>query len=769
MKYTIPTCCIILNVWLFGDAPPVDFSVTSIKNGDWSNAATWSPQRVPKAGDRVLIAPGTKVRFDARTTPTIRLIQVAGTMDFARDRSTELNVGLLKVQAGTHCTERGFACDFTKAHTASTNAKLPTLEIGTLQKPIPAEHTARIRLHYITGMDTRDAPALVCCSARMEIHGTPLKRTWLKLDANVNPGDIRVSVVNDVPGWRVGDEVIVTASKKIRGMASYRNEDTGTEKRIIKSIQGKVLTLDRPLKIEHYGTGEFRSEVANLSRNVIIESADPDGVRGHTMYHRNSKGGISYARFAHLGKEGLLGRYAIHFHLVGTTMRGSAVLGASIVDSHNRWVTVHGTQYLIVRDCVGYQSVGHGYFMEDGTEVFNLMDRNLGVQAFHGKRLPDQALPFDPNDGAAFWWANGRNTLTRNVAVENARYGFRYDSQKRSNFDSNLNILMPDGTRKTVDIRTLAITRFEGNESHSEGLYSVALAGTEGAGPDIRHPHVVRNLKIWETHYALRTQLPTMLIENVQVDHASYGVYRPRFQNHVYRNLSIAATGAEPFNRGLDDASTQHGSITVDGLTFSKLGYGGRMPLVQISANNVSGRAESHFRNVTVHDRDRPERWPVFNLGGGPRLKPTKPGVPYFLHDHFGPGKHAKVVSTRAKDLLADGNKYTKEPGITGDEAVMARVSNVKFPELLNPVDDLPPATIITRIDESNGQLIIWGTTHDNGTIQSVTVNKRQARIHKQEYGVADWSIELPKSSRITAGSTDEAGNRELHPHKIQI
>jgi len=193
------------------------------------------------------------------------------------------------------------------------------------------------------------------------------------------------------------------------------------------------------------------------------------------------------------------------------------------------------------------------------------------------------------------------------------------------------------------------------------------------------------------------------------------------------------------------------------------------MPLVQISANNVSGRAESHFRNVTVRDRDRPERWPVFNLGGGPRLKPTKPGVPYFLHDHFGPGKHAKVVSTRAKDLLADGNKYTKEPGITGDEAVMARVSNVKFPELLNPVDDLPPATIITRIDESNGQLIIWGTTHDNGTIQSVTVNKRPARIHKQEHGIADWSIELPKSSRITAGSTDEAGNRELHPHKIQI
>ncbi|MBT5691401.1 MAG: hypothetical protein HOI65_09850 [Opitutae bacterium] len=48
-------------------------------------------------------------------------------------------------------------------------------------------------------------------------------------------------------------------------------------------------------------------------------------------------------------------------------------------------------------------------------------------------------------------------------------------------------------------------------------------------------------------------------------------------------------------------------------------------------------------------------------------------------------------------------------------------------------------------------------------------MNNRPARIHKQEYGVADWSIELPKSSRITAGSKDMAGNRELNPHKIQI
>jgi hypothetical protein len=194
------------------------------------------------------------------------------------------------------------------------------------------------------------------------------------------------------------------------------------------------------------------------------------------------------------------------------------------------------------------------------------------------------------------------------------------------------------------------------------------------------------------------------------------------------------------------------------------------MPLIQMSANNVTGKAESHFRNVTVRDRTRPGRWPLMNLGGGPRLKPSTPkGVPYFVHNHFGPGKHAKVVSTRAKDLLADGNKYAKETDLTGDESVAAEVRNVNFPELLHPIDDLPPATIITRIDEANGRLKIHGTTHDNGTIKTVTVNGQPVRIHSQQHGVADWTIELAKPSQLTAAATDTAGNTEKNPHQLTL
>ena len=70
------------------------------------------------------------------------------------------------------------------------------------------------------------------------------------------------------------------------------------------------------------------------------------GVRGHTMFHVDSKGAISYAEFRHLGKPGVLGRYSLHFHLAGDSMRGASVIGASTRDSGNRWITVHGTNYL---------------------------------------------------------------------------------------------------------------------------------------------------------------------------------------------------------------------------------------------------------------------------------------------------------------------------------------------------------------------------------------------------------------------------------------
>jgi hypothetical protein len=542
---------------------------------------------------------------------------------------------------------------------------LPALAVGTAEQPIAAGHKAIVRLVYVDGMDRDSCPAIVCCGGRMDFHGAPLSRTWVKLGTTAKTGATEVTLAEPVTGWRAGDRVILTATtrqNKVR--KTFREsvrDNTQTEERIIQEIAGAKLILDRPLAHDHLVNGDYRGDVANLSRNVIVESADPARARGHTMYHRNSAGSIGHAEFRHLGKEGVLGRYSLHFHLVGETMRGSSVVGASIWDSGNRWLTIHGTNYLVVRDCVGYRSLGHGFFLEDGTEVFNVFDRNLAVQACTTKPLPKQVFPFDRNDGAGFWWANSLNTFTRNVACECDEYGYFFQAAKTADFDPSLPVLQPDGSRKNVDIRTLPFVRFEDNESHCQRRHAFNLGGgvpfgkpnVDGVGPDARHPFVIRNMKVWNAHWAIHPVAPSVLLENFYINDAEYGVWRPEYNRHAYRGL--------------------------------------------------------HFGQVPENTH--------YGFAAGP------------------PNKESD------------------------------------FPGALAPVDDLPPATVITDVRRTNGKVAVRGTTSDNSAVRRVLVNGKEARALTPNF--AEWEVVLddPGAGEVTltAHAEDAAGNVEKLPHVLRV
>jgi hypothetical protein len=538
---------------LHGAAPvaPGPGLIRSARSGPWSAPATWEGGKVPGAGARVQVRPGHSVTYDLNSDQVIRSVHVAGTLRFPPDRDTRLDVGLIKIQPGDDASEDGFDCDAHAEEPPEGQAR-PALEVGTPDRPIAAGHTALIRLTYVDGLDRQSCPAIVCCGGRMDFRGAAMNRTWVKLGATAKKGHDTITLAEPVAGWKVGDRVILTATR-----LTYR-ATVGTEERTIRAVAGTRLTLSRPLETEHQGDGAHRGEVANLSRNVIVESADPGGERGHTMYHRHSAGSISYAEFRHLGKKGVLGRYAIHFHLVRDTMRGSSVIGASIWDSHNRWLTIHGTDYLVVRDCVGYQSIGHGFFMEDATEQYNVLDRNLAVQARRGRPLPKQVLPFDANEGAGFWWANGRNTFTRNVSCDNDHYGYFFDV---ATAHPVLPLRTPDGTVGRRDVRTVPFFRFEDNEAHTMPLYGFKFgndASSRLIRGDRRHPFIVRNLKVWETHYNLQPSLAYFLLDGLEISGGTYGVYRPEYDHHVYRNLSFHHIGL----RGMGRAGVADGAAT---------------------------------------------------------------------------------------------------------------------------------------------------------------------------------------------------------------
>ena len=523
--------------------------VRSAVSGRWSEPATWQGGKIPQGGARVQICGGHTVTFDIKTEAAIRSIHVAGTLRFDPGRDTRLDVGLIKVQPGDDSGESGFDCE-NHVKAPDPNELRPALEMGTPEEPIPANHTAVIRLTAVPGLDPEECPAIVCCGGRWDVHGSPLSRTWVKLAPPVRKGSDTLTLSEPVKGWRVGDRIVVTAIARQKfsdeTLRTSVRGDEQTEERVIKASDGTRIVLDSPLAFLHSRVDGRCGEVANLSRNVIIESADPAGVRGHTMYHRYSTGSISYAEFRHLGKQGKLGKYSLHFHRVGDTMRGSSVIGASIWDSANRWITVHGTNTLVVRDCVGYRSTGHGFFLEDGTEVENIFDRNLAVQALQGQAIPGQVFPLDRNDGAGFWWANCHNAFTRNVAVECDEYGFRFDAPEAPGFDLSMNVRGPRGERRLVDIRTLPFLRFDGNEAHAQRRYGVNLGGGSGnggkggvgaVGPDSRHPFVIRNLEVWEAFWAFSPAAPGVLIDGLKMVECQYGLWRPHYDRHAYRNV----------------------------------------------------------------------------------------------------------------------------------------------------------------------------------------------------------------------------------------
>jgi hypothetical protein len=754
-----------------GDEAPA--WIRSAKSGRWSDPATWQGGQVPPAGSCVQVRGGDTVVYDLNSDQAIRTIHVAGILRFARDKTTRLDVGLIKIQAGDKASEDGFDCD---AHVAKVDPKKPrpALEVGRPEAPIDAKHTATIRLVRFAEHDAKSCPAIICCGGRMDFHGAPLSRTWVKLAVSAHKGDEAITLAETVQGWRAGDRIIITDTQGVP--SDQRKPPHGlafiAEERKIRTIDGTQLDLNTPLNREHQGPDGHYVEVANLSRNVVVESADPSKARGHTMYHRHSAGSISYAEFRHLGKEGVLGRYPLHFHLVGETMRGSSVIGASIWDSGNRWLTIHGTNYLVVRDCVGYQSLGHGFFMEDGTEVYNVLDRNLAVQAYQSNRQVGQALPFDANLGAGFWWANSLNTFTRNVACEN-NYGFFLEASPVLKTNLVLPVLQPDATRKKVDIRTLPFVRFEDNEAHTNNTVGFNLGeGVGRVGPDARHPFVIRNLKIWsEGYYAFRPMAPSVLVEGLQISRGAYGIYHPNFDRHVYRDVKFSEISL-PFAPGYNGASIQNGALTVDGLTFD-YSYG-TGPGIYLSENNPTGKGESHFRNIRVIQR-KTTGWTMTGLFDYREtydgIEQTWTGVPIYFHDYFGPGKAAKVLSVKAREVAAGGDKFRDQPGLTGKSTRATEVKGVAFPKLLDPVDDLPPTSVITHVRKSGAKLIVRGSTADNGTVTKVLVNGQPARALAPNF--AEWEAVLTLAAGtvkdVCAQATDATGNVEPRPHIVAV
>jgi hypothetical protein len=82
-----------------------------------------------------------------------------------------------------------------------------------------------------------------------------------------------------------------------------------------------------------------------------------------------------------MGQGGRIMHYPVHFHMARQVPTNTFVKDSSVWDSMTRWITIHASQGVVLQRNVGYLSIGHGFYLEDGTETDNKLYANLGVFA----------------------------------------------------------------------------------------------------------------------------------------------------------------------------------------------------------------------------------------------------------------------------------------------------------------------------------------------------------------------------------------------------
>eukprot|EP00440_Ansanella_granifera_P037063 gb/GFBE01040220.1/.p1 GENE.gb/GFBE01040220.1/~~gb/GFBE01040220.1/.p1 ORF type:complete len:1500 (+),score=225.46 gb/GFBE01040220.1/:1-4500(+) len=218
-------------------------------------------------------------------------------------------------------------------------------------------------------------------TGKVDIHGRKLARTWTLLASNAFAGENQLQLKDDpsAMGWRMGDRIGVATTS--------RGESTNHK---ITSIRAKTVTLDTPLKYEHWGgfreiegqRFEMAAEVVNLERSVVITGDHDDfeqTMEGlHTIMTGSGYMDMRYARVEWCGQRPVMGRYCLHFHLMRKCPR-CVFQGNAVVEGQHVGITIHGTHQSLVDQNVVWDARANGVYTEDGNEMDNTISRNVVI------------------------------------------------------------------------------------------------------------------------------------------------------------------------------------------------------------------------------------------------------------------------------------------------------------------------------------------------------------------------------------------------------
>lgn len=298
------------------------------------------------------------------------------------------------------------------------------------------------------------------------VHGLPLSATptWLKLhdvaDVSGNQASSIVLEESIATTWAPGAEILVTSHTRMWNEHQVR--------RIVSMEVFQpgyvILRLDAPIVlpttvVEH---PVFASEVALLSRNIVMNSDDSSLNGGHFEIRRTLSGpqrvvGIEIVGF---GQPGIEGRYPVHVNY-SPSVGGSVLAKNTIRHSKQRCLVLQGATSFSIEDNVAFDIMGHCFMTTDGIETDNSFERNLGAFVRSAVNL----IPGEQdNEPSVFWIASPTNSYTGNVAAGSEGSGFWFYPELRGLGTA----LFPQLNPASADL-----LRFSNNAVHSSSKIAV--------------------------------------------------------------------------------------------------------------------------------------------------------------------------------------------------------------------------------------------------------------------------------------------------------
>ncbi|WP_437329818.1 G8 domain-containing protein [Sorangium sp. So ce381] len=337
------------------------------------HATTWGGA-LPGADTDVVIPSGKVVVVDCPAEAHTVLVEAGGTLRASREASATLTLHGNLVVEGT--VDYGTPDDrvpdgvtaeivFTGMHDEDYAGTPSAVEGGDGPQSVDTP------ISVVGG----DVGVWVMGAGRLLAAGAP-KRAWGKLVEGAGDGDA-VFTVDDASGWKAGDRVVLTPSTPLAGGdAAVDQFDEGT----IAAVDGNEVTLAKAPAFTHDGCADClrRAEAANLSRNVVIRSAD-DTAHAHILVAEQGHAQLDSVELRWLGplipcSGGAEGtalparRAPLWFHQQKDASAGSFVRHAAIWGGELHFIMVEQSNDIEISDVAGYdtQGVGFGLFYDNG-------------------------------------------------------------------------------------------------------------------------------------------------------------------------------------------------------------------------------------------------------------------------------------------------------------------------------------------------------------------------------------------------------------------